>query len=378
MRIVFWENIISQHKIDYWYELSRQKDVSAIIIVIDQELDDELKSQGWFIEDEKLKNIVIKVHPKVDDIQTLFSSNLKNTFHIFSGIKANKFVYESFLISLDYNIHRILLTESVNLNKERVITRRLASFMIERKYLKYYDIVLGSGTTTKKWYLENGLHPENFYSFLYSINNSLNDFNLLKNNSSDTYKFVFVGQLIKRKGIDLLLKALGLLTSNNWKLDIFGTGSELDSLKRLTIKQGINEKVHFKGVLPNSVMKKHLKNYDTLVLPSRFDGWGAVINEAISSGLKVICSNRCGASQLVINEKIGNVFNIKNTASLKEQLKSHIENGHSFEDRKYVLNYQETINGLSTANYLIRIINYHYDKTNIYPNPPWLKLISKN
>lgn len=51
-----------------------------------------------------------------------------------------------------------------------------------------------------------------------------------------------------------------------------------------------------------------MHRFDVLVLPSRYDGWGAVINEALQRGLYVICSNRCGAKALVVNDKIGKVF----------------------------------------------------------------------
>lgn len=41
-----------------------------------------------------------------------------------------------------------------------------------------------------------------------------------------------------------------------------------------------------------------LSNQDILILPSIYDGWGAVVNEALQSGLYVISSNQCGAKDL--------------------------------------------------------------------------------
>ena len=46
---------------------------------------------------------------------------------------------------------------------------------------------------------------------------------------------------------------------------------------------------------------------DVLVLPSRFDGWGAVVNEALMVGTPVICSDRCGASDVIENGRNGYV-----------------------------------------------------------------------
>ena len=47
---------------------------------------------------------------------------------------------------------------------------------------------------------------------------------------------------------------------------------------------------------------------DCLVLPSRYDGWGAVISEALMVGTPVICSDNCGAANVVTASNVGSVF----------------------------------------------------------------------
>lgn len=42
-----------------------------------------------------------------------------------------------------------------------------------------------------------------------------------------------------------------------------------------------------------------MENHDILILPSLHDGWGAVVNEAITMGLYIITSDKCGAKALI-------------------------------------------------------------------------------
>jgi glycosyltransferase involved in cell wall biosynthesis len=61
------------------------------------------------------------------------------------------------------------------------------------------------------------------------------------------------------------------------------------------------------------------------VLPSRFDGWGAVVNEALMVGTPVICSNRCGASDVIENGRNGYVFEAGSARALRERLRQYCE-----------------------------------------------------
>jgi glycosyltransferase involved in cell wall biosynthesis len=64
------------------------------------------------------------------------------------------------------------------------------------------------------------------------------------------------------------------------------------------------------------------------VLPSRFDGWGAVVNEALMVGTPVICSDRCGASDVIENGRNGYVFEADNADALLQRLHCFFEDFH--------------------------------------------------
>lgn len=66
--------------------------------------------------------------------------------------------------------------------------------------------------------------------------------------------------------------------------------------------------------------------YDVLVLPSKHDGWGAVVNEALTMGLYVVTSNHCGASYLLKDRQQGIVFNLESSSSLNNVIDTCIAN----------------------------------------------------
>ena len=372
MKIIFWENIISQHKVPYWNFLSNSDKVTKFILVVEELLTENLKNQGWVNEFVPSCKAELIVNPSDSIIINILENNVSESYHFFSGIRANPMVYNAFKLSLKYPINRILLTERVNLYGFRSITRRFASLLIERKYINKYNIVLGSGSKTKEWYEECGVNSNNFYSFLYCV--SRNNKHNIKIENRDYCHFIFIGRLTKLKGLDVLFKSLSKIKNLNWKLDLYGENLDNIDYSIQLQKLGIESKITFKGTKSNFEINQILNTYHTLILPSRRDGWGAVINEAIASGVRVICSDRCGASILLVKESIGNVFRSSNTNELATLLKEHINLGPN-QNRSEILKYSNYLTGEAVANYLLEIIEFHYSKIGERPLPPWEKYL---
>ncbi|MBA4266558.1 MAG: hypothetical protein C0453_15900 [Comamonadaceae bacterium] len=141
-------------------------------------------------------------------------------------------------------------------------------------------------------------------------------------------EILYVGQLITRKRVDLLLKAFSQLELPTARLRIIGRGEEERKLQQLVHQLGIAERVRFSQGLPNAEIVAAMAAADVLVLPSRFDGWGAVVNEALMVGTPVICSDRCGASDVIEDGRNGHVFEAGNARALLECLHSICNNFH--------------------------------------------------
>ncbi len=118
--------------------------------------------------------------------------------------------------------------------------------------------------------------------------------------------FLSVAALCRRKGIDVLLNAFARCGGDDWVLVFCGLDKADGAYQRLAEKLGIADRVLFMGTHPVERIAEVFAAGDVLVLASRFDGWGAVMNEAASLGLPMIGTDLCGAAwHLVEHAKTG-------------------------------------------------------------------------
>lgn len=110
----------------------------------------------------------------------------------------------------------------------------------------------------------------------------------------DRSSFVFVGMMGHRKGTDLLLEAFANLKSCRTALVMVGPRCE--SYVRRASELGIASQVLFRGPLQPEKVASAIRACDVLVLPSRFDGWGVVLNEGAAAGKALIATDRCGGA----------------------------------------------------------------------------------
>lgn len=99
---------------------------------------------------------------------------------------------------------------------------------------------------------------------------------------------VAVGRLVPQKGFDLLLEAFALInkTHANWTLVIWGEGPERTRLEHKRDALGLRGQVHMPGVTKQPGL--WIETADVFVLSSRYEGWGAVLLEAMTAGLPVV------------------------------------------------------------------------------------------
>jgi glycosyltransferase involved in cell wall biosynthesis len=118
--------------------------------------------------------------------------------------------------------------------------------------------------------------------------------------SKHTVDVLFSGQLIERKGVDLLIRAFAQISDQvpELRLQLLGTGPALDALRGM-VPIDLRHRIQFLGFQQPTALPEIFAAADVFVLPSRHDGWGVVVNEALGAGLPIIVSDRVGARDLV-------------------------------------------------------------------------------
>lgn len=169
------------------------------------------------------------------------------------------------------------------------------------------------------------VHKDEF--FRHSLPNIIEESSLLlKNLNLKSEKiFLFVGRLVKEKNIDHLIREFASAGIKDSKLIIVGSGVEANNLKKLVSDLKIQDKVLFVGRDEGEGLKRWYMLADYLVLPSIYEPYGVVVNEALLCGCKVICSSHAGSSVL-IDDRNGYVFDPKKEHDLRKILiKANVE-----------------------------------------------------
>ena len=133
---------------------------------------------------------------------------------------------------------------------------------------------------------------------------------------TDTQVVLLVGQIIPRKGIDIMLEA-SLSLSPEIKYYVVG-GACTEPLQQIMDEKHI-ENVEFIDFAGKEELRKYYSMCDVFVLPTREDIWGLVINEAMAYCLPIVTTDNCVAGLELVPEKW--IIPIEDSEALAEKMK---------------------------------------------------------
>ena len=113
--------------------------------------------------------------------------------------------------------------------------------------------------------------------------------------------FLFCGQMIARKGVDVLLAAFRQLDSRA-ELLLVGREAELPEMLA-SLPAEVSRRIRYAGFQAPEALPDYFSQADAFVLPSRYDGWGVVVNQALGAGLPILCSDTVGAGFDLVNRR---------------------------------------------------------------------------
>ena len=138
---------------------------------------------------------------------------------------------------------------------------------------------------------------------------------------------VSIGQFIRRKGYDVLLKACSGLDPKAG-VHIIG-GSPTEEYRALVSGYSLKN-VAFHEFMDKASMQRFLRAADLFVLPTREDMWGLVVNEAMAAGLPVVTTTACNAGKELIEDGVnGFLVPPENPDALRDTLNGLIAAPHT-------------------------------------------------
>ncbi len=158
---------------------------------------------------------------------------------------------------------------------------------------------------------------------IHTINNGV-DLEAFAHSTGYEYKrpyIVAVGNLIRRKGFDLLIQAYARLEQVPWDLLIAGAGVEENALRAMADELGVVDRVCFLGHVSGQEKVDLLRNARFFVSPSRKEPFSNAVLEALACGLPVVASAVDGNLELVQDGGTGYHFESDSVESLRDALR---------------------------------------------------------
>jgi glycosyltransferase involved in cell wall biosynthesis/peptidoglycan/xylan/chitin deacetylase (PgdA/CDA1 family) len=141
--------------------------------------------------------------------------------------------------------------------------------------------------------------------------------------------FLTCCQMIHRKGIDVLLEACSRLTDSHWRLTLIGGGPLRRKLEREFRERFSAQQVIFGGEIPYEKRQEAFNQKHVFLFPSRWDGWGMVLPEAMAAALPVISTDQViSAHEFIRNGVNGFIIPSENSQALAEKMEyfiNHVE-----------------------------------------------------
>ena len=145
---------------------------------------------------------------------------------------------------------------------------------------------------------------------------------------TDELRFVFLGNVIPRKGLHTLLDAMEILLHRQpdckWRLEVIGeTGVDRGYARRIRQRlasSSLRSRVMFSGRLDAEELASHLKANHVLVVPSQYEGFGIAYLEGMGFGLPAIASTGGGATEIITDGVDGFLIPPENPQALADRL----------------------------------------------------------
>lgn len=306
-KVVIITNIPSPYRVDLFKYLQNTSTEHEFSIMFSSTNED---NRGWKFDLSTLKNYyflkskTIKIKKKMDIKYIHIPHNVKEILDkirpdVVIGCEYNPSILQAIMWCKRKHVNYISWTDGT-LNSEKNIN---LIQKLSRKYvIRNAKAYIASSSKSKEAQIFYGANPNSVHLSYLTVDIDVYTQNHLVDKK---FKILYVGRLVKGKGIDLLLNALSQI-DREYNLVIVGDGDEFNNLKKQTELLNINNKVEFLGFLQREELKKYYATSNVFMLPTLNDCYGLVILEAMCSGIPIISSKYAeGVFDLVVEGENG-------------------------------------------------------------------------
>jgi len=383
-KYICWQPLLTDHQA-YTYEALRQNVEGGLVVNLGRLHDAVRTAQGWVTRGgAEIEKRAIPEHGWLQWAKEELNRN-PNAVHVFGSPfeQFRQIQIMAMACHLGYKV--VLISEPFSTNNTGYLSDggRTLSWIkaklrpvLYRAYGLYFgrrvNAVFAISPLACQQYEAIGTPKDRIFPFGYFVPSQVGTPVIRQEQVQGKLSLVFIASLIARKGLSIALDAVRRLRSEGYDitLDVYGAGNP----DEYDFSQGIT----YKGIAAFGSTGEIVAGYDALVLPSMFDGWAVVVNEALQAGTPVCCSDAVGAGAVVQTHRAGAVFPSGDVIKLVKVLREWAE------DRALLVSAH--VNALRVAPLLEPVNAAHYFQEALAsvngngerPASPWYDLPGKS
>lgn len=292
--IVVWMNQPSHYQSDFFRELASRPGV-RLSVAYGGALPQYRRDLGW-VRDERVE-LYSETQLRGFGDGLAFAWRHRKATHMINGLWSVPVFILCSILLLIWGAKVFFHSERPNPESERQgLWLQIKKLWVRLVFLRAAGI-FAIGRRAVAYFERMGVSREKIIRFMY--------FNRPAERKSaenrEGFTVTYVGQFIRRKRVEDLIAAFGLVHQEfpRARLLLVGSGPQRDSYIEQIGRLGLMGAVEIPGAIRPEDMGRIYYRSSVVVLPSEFDGWGLTINEALQAGVPAVCSDGCGAAELL-------------------------------------------------------------------------------
>ncbi len=327
--------------------------------------------QGWSVPE--IAGVDVRLAGNPAQMRRVAAEAPQAAHHLLQGVRGNDLLAVAQRLLRRRGVRQWVVMEAVADAGWRGRVRRTLYRALFMRWRAHLQGVLAIGAHTPAWVVARGMPADRVFSFAYFLASGATGENAgagarsalgpdpANAQGDGRVRILYAGRLVSLKRVDLLIDALASLKragTDAFHLEVVGDGP-CASLLREQAAEALGDRVTWIGSLPMEAVRRRMAGADCLVLPSDYDGWGAVVSEALMAGTPVICSDACGAAMAVRASGVGGVFPAGDRVTLASLLAQRIAQGRQTPaSRGMLATWARCLGAEAGADYLERILAY--------------------
>lgn len=354
MTITFLTNLVNHHQINVADELFKHYGHDYTYVAFEP-LPDWLKKGGY---QEFERSYVLKAYESIKNKET-----------------AERLAYESDIVIIgsapEYLVKKRLKENKITFHYSERWFKHVSYRLLSPRYWYYLynhhtryrnkrSYMLCASAFTASDVRKVWAYPNKCFKWGYFT--KIEKFDIKKNilDKRGKNRIMWCARFLNWKHPELVVNLAERLKQDNYvfAIDMFGSGVEFDRIKKMIEEKKLTDVINLRGNLPNEEILHEFRSHNIFLFTSdRNEGWGAVLNEAMSNGCTVVASHKIGSVPFLIKDGInGFVFKSENKNSLYDKV-TYLLNNAEYCEKMAEEAYNTMVYEWSPSNAAAHLIN---------------------